>query len=108
MDTYEKQSTQLAKDIKRNIQAILTIMHRNDKKTRSKRGLLDIVGEGFKTLFGVSTTSDYRNLLDIGLISKFEDQSHSMYKSNTELKEDLLSFITLNNQQHKKHTKKNL
>ena len=104
LDTYEKQSTHLTNDIKRNIQAIHTIMHKNDRKRRSKRGLLDIVGEGFKTLFGVSTTSDYRNLLDI--ISKFEDQSHNMHKSNSELKDDLLSFTTLNNQQHQNTHKK--
>ena len=99
--TFNKQANLLYTDIQHNMDAIHSYSNNMqlNSTNRVKRGLVNIAGETMKFLFGLATNSDYENLLHI--INKIENQNNRIAEIKNDAKQDLLSFITLQNKQNK-------
>jgi hypothetical protein len=99
IDSYNKQSAILYDDIIRNMNAIYSYMHVPQDTTRTKRGLFNFVGDAYKFLFGLSTTSDYERLLTV--IHQLNQQSNSFATVTNAIKDELLSHVKLQERQSK-------
>jgi hypothetical protein len=99
MEIYDTQSQYLYADVIKNIKDIYSLMHINlqnstNKSTkRTKRGLLNIVGEGLKFLFGTATTNDYQKLAAV--VTQLDRHSEELVDNTNHLKGELLSLTQL-------------
>jgi hypothetical protein len=95
IEIYDKQLEYLYVDITKNIKDIYSLMHINLQNTinknnkRTKRGLLNIVGDGLKFLFGTATTNDYQK--PAAVVTKLDRLSEELVDNTNNLKENYLA-----------------
>ena len=101
-DTYRQQSKYLQADIETNIKTSKTLLqaHKHTLVNRKRRGLIDIVGEGMKFLFGTATYQDINKF--VTLASTLDDKFSDVETKHNNLVTDFTSFVDVQNRLHKR------
>ncbi len=99
---YEKQTSLLQKDIRLSIETAHTLLdsfNLNNDKNRLKRGLMNVVGTGFRYLFGLATVKDVHKTIDI--TKQIETEQEGVIQSLNKLKAQSVTQLNLQLRQNK-------
>jgi hypothetical protein len=99
VEIYDAQSQYLYADVIKNIKDIYSLMHINLQNNtnkgikRTKRGLLNVVGDGLKFMFGTATMNDYQKLASV--VTQLDRHSEELVDNTNHMKGELLSLTQL-------------
>ena len=99
---YERQTSLLQKDIRLSIETAHTLLdsfNLNNDKNRIKRGLINVVGTGFRYLFGLATVKDVHKTVD--LTKQIESEQEGVIQTLNKLKAQSVSQLNLQLRQNK-------